>query len=103
MPSALLRRDAVVRAGGYREVDYLEDAGLLERLRLVLRAHVATLPGCGWYVMRRHGANVTLAHGESNAAYLACGLRSPAVRAQQAALDAVRAGPGGTDVVGWTP
>jgi len=103
MASVLMRRDAVIAAGGYDAVDYREDAALLERLRLLARRHVATMRGADWYVVRRHGSNMTLEHGNQDATYKACAARSPEVKAQQAALDAVHRGPGGNDVVGWTP
>ena len=99
--SALIRRDAAVRAGGYAAADYCEDAQIVERVRLVVRGHVATLAGAGWYVLRRHGANVTLGYGEHGDTYVACALRDAGgVRAAQRALDALRAGPGGDDVRG---
>ncbi|MFO0610653.1 MAG: glycosyltransferase family A protein [Polyangiales bacterium] len=37
MASALVRRDAAVRAGGYPAANYLEDAAMIERIRLVAR------------------------------------------------------------------
>lgn len=89
--SAMLRRSAVVAAGGYPVADYREDAELLERLRLYVRAHVITLPGCEWYIMRRHRQNVTHEFGETSDEYIACGLRAPEVAALQRRLDALRA------------
>lgn len=96
--SALLARSAVVAAGGYPAVSYREDAELLERLRYVVRARIVTQPGCDYYVMRRHGANVTLAAGERDDAYFACALGDVSGRLLQARVDAVRAGAGADDV-----
>lgn len=98
MPSAMIRRDAAVAAGGYPAVDYLEDAGLIERIRLLSRGNVCTMRDCRWYVMRRHGSNVTLSSGESNDTYAACGLRDRSARDAAMAIEAMRQGPGGEDV-----
>lgn len=100
--SALIRRDAAVRAGGYPVADYLEDASLIERIRLVSRGHVATIEGARWYVLRRHGTNVTLAAGERADDYIACALGDTDVRDASAALEELRRGPGGDDVRGET-
>ncbi len=67
--SALLARDAVVRAGGYPACSYREDAGLLTALRLYARAHVVVDRGA-WYVLRRWGGGVTLDAGERDDRYL---------------------------------
>lgn len=96
--SALLRRNAVVAAGGYPISNYLEDAAVIERIRFYLLGRVITMPSASWYVLRRHGSNVTLDAGETNERYLSCGMRSPEVARQQRAVDAVRSGPGGRDV-----
>jgi glycosyltransferase involved in cell wall biosynthesis len=99
MASALVRRDLVVAAGGYPASNYREDAELLERVRYLIRGEVATMAGADWYVLRRHGDNVTLQAGESTDEYISCALRDPHAFDAQAAVDAVRAGPGGEDVV----
>lgn len=98
MPSALVRRDAAVRAGGYPVADYLEDAALIERIMLLSRGRVATLPGCRWYILRRHSSNVTLDAGELADSYFACAACDPEVRDAEAALAALRQGPGAEDV-----
>lgn len=99
--SALIRRDAAVRAGGYAVADYLEDAALVERIRHLGRGLVVTLPGCRWYVIRRHGGNVTLSAGERGEAYTACALGDVGeVREAERAIAALRRGPGGDDVRG---
>jgi glycosyltransferase involved in cell wall biosynthesis len=100
MASALIRREAIVRAGGYPVADYLEDGALIERIRLVGRGLVATMPG-RWYVLRRHGGNVTLAAGERGETYSACALGDVSdVREAARAIEALRRGPGGGDVRG---
>lgn len=100
MASALIRRDAIVAAGGYPVADYLEDGELIERIRLLGRGHVATMTG-RWYVLRRHGSNVTLAAGERSDTYVACALRDASdVREATRAIEALRRGPGGGDVRG---
>lgn len=98
MATALLHRSAVVLAGGYPVANYKEDAQLLERIRLVARRPVATLRNARWYVLRRHGANVTLDYRESADEYFSCALRSPADLAAQRGLDGLLAGPGRNDV-----
>lgn len=97
-PSAMLRRSAVIACGGYPAADYLEDAQVIERIRLLLRGLIIVMPGSNFYVLRRHGSNVTLGAGESNQAYANCAARSPDVVAMQRRVDALRAGPGGEDV-----
>lgn len=98
--SALIRRDAIVRAGGYPVDDYLEDGELIERVRLVGRGLVATMPG-RWYVIRRHASNVTLSAGERGEAYTAFALADVSdVREASQAIEALRRGPGGGDVRG---
>jgi glycosyltransferase involved in cell wall biosynthesis len=97
--SALLRRNAVVAAGGYQAADYKEDAELIERLRYVARGKVTTMRGCRWYVYRRHGGNVTLGWEEQDK-WTRCAAGDPAVVGAQATVDAIRRGPGGDDVVG---
>lgn len=99
MPSALIRREAAVRAGGYPVADYLEDAELIERIALLGRGHVATMPDARWYVLRRHGSNVTLDAGESADSYVQCALRDGAAAGAAArAIEALRQGPGAEDV-----
>lgn len=93
MATALIARAAIIAAGGYPVKDYMEDAELLERIRLVVRGRVEVIPA-GWYVMRRHGDNVTLGFGESTDGWVQCALRDPQREAAQAAVDAVRRGPG---------
>jgi glycosyltransferase involved in cell wall biosynthesis len=93
MSTALIERAAIVAAGGYPVKDYMEDAELLERIRLLVRARVEVIPA-DWYVMRRHGDNVTLAFGESTDGWVQCALRDPRREAAQAAVDAIRRGPG---------
>lgn len=99
--SALIRRAAILAAGGYAAADYREDAELLARLRLVTRGfnHAVTMTGCDWYVNRRHGENVTSDFGERGADYIACALRDPAREAVQRRVDALRAGPGAEDLI----
>ena len=99
MASALAKRNAIVRAGGYEAADYMEDVGMLERIRLVSRGHVATMRDCDWYVMRRHAGNVTLDAGETAEQWLSCGLRNPDVASAAVELESVLAGPGGEDVM----
>lgn len=96
--SALVRRSTVAAAGGYRPVDYLEDFALLERIRYLVLGTVAVVPDSEWYVMRRHGGNVTNTHGESDCEYGVCALRDPNVSPQQRELDALRRGPGAEDI-----
>lgn len=98
--SALIRRAAILAAGGYAAADYREDAEILMRLRLVARGfnHTVTMRDCAWYVIRRHSANVTLMFGERGADYIACALRDPAREATQRRIDALRAGPGAEDI-----
>jgi len=98
MPSALVRRDAAVRAGGYPAANYLEDAALIERIRHVSRGRVETMRGCRWYILRRHTSNVTLDAGERADEYFACAAGDREVRDAAAALDALRRGPGAADV-----
>lgn len=93
MSTALIERAAIVAAGGYPVKDYMEDAELLERIRLVSRGRVEVIPA-DWYVMRRHGDNVTLGFGESTDAWVQCALRDPQREAAQAAVHAVQRGPG---------
>lgn len=90
MPSALVRRDLVVRAGGYPAKNYMEDAELLERVRLLARGRVSTMFEADFYVMRRHGSNVTNSFGESDSAWKTCALKDPEREKTQAAVDAVR-------------
>ena len=96
--SALIRRDAVVAAGGYRPLDYMEDRSLLERIRYLALGTIWEVPESDWYVMRRHGDNVTNTHGESDCEYGVCALRDPNVSPQQRELDALRRGPGAEDI-----
>lgn len=97
--SALLRRDAVVAAGGYPVADYLEDAALLEHVRFLGRGRVEVLPDARWYVVRRHGSNITLRAGERDAVYTACALVDVGdVREASRAIAALRRGAGGDDV-----
>jgi glycosyltransferase involved in cell wall biosynthesis len=98
MATALIRRDAAVAAGGYPAKDYCEDAELLERIRLLHRGHVVTMPRVDWYVMRRHGANITGEFGESADAWIGCALRDPVRVETQRRVEALRAGPGAEDV-----
>lgn len=93
MSTALISRAAIVAAGGYPVKDYMEDAELLERIRLVVRGRVEVIPA-DWYVMRRHGDNVTLGFGESTDAWVQCALRDPQREAAQAAVRAIQQGPG---------
>lgn len=94
MPTAVFRRDTAVRVGGYPSTSYLEDFELLERFRMVARAPVVKVPS-EWYVMRRHGANVTLGFGEQDDVWIACDLRDPDRDRAQAGVDAIRAMPRG--------
>lgn len=94
MPSALIRRDTMIRAGGYSDATYLEDFEMLERFRVITRTPVVVMPS-EWYVMRRHGSNVTLGFGESSDEWIACALRDPDRDAAQAGVDAIRALPAG--------
>lgn len=98
MASAMLRRSAVVAAGGYPTADYMEDVEVLERVRLVCRRPVGIMRGADWYVLRRHGGNVTLDYRETDDEYTACALRDPATVEAQARLDALLRGPGREDV-----
>jgi glycosyltransferase involved in cell wall biosynthesis len=95
--SALLLREAVVRAGGYPAVSYLEDAAMHERIRYYCRGRVVVLPGHDLYVMRRHASNVTLGSGESNDDYFACGINDPRGRLLGPLVDGVR----GIDASGY--
>ena len=94
MPSALIRRDTMIRTGGYSDAAYLEDFEMLERFRTLTRTPVVVMPS-EWYVMRRHGNNVTLGFGESSDEWIACALRDPDRDAAQAGVDAIRALPVG--------
>jgi len=94
-PSALTRRDAVIAVGGYPVSNYREDAEVVERIKLLLRGVVTTMPGSNWYVMRRHGGNT--ATGD-NSSYAICAMRSPDVVEYQRRVDAIRSGPGGENV-----
>jgi glycosyltransferase involved in cell wall biosynthesis len=98
MPSALIRRSEAVAAGGYQKLDYLEDFSLISRIKHLGRGLVVIIPSRDWYIMRRHGANVTLSAGERNEAYLACAARDTGVRDAVRALERLRSGPGGSDV-----
>lgn len=98
MPSALVRRDAAVRAGGYPAANYLEDAALIERIRLLSRGRVVTLADSHWYVMRRHGSNASLDGGEATDEYMQCAACDRSVAAVVGQLDALRQGPGAGDV-----
>jgi glycosyltransferase involved in cell wall biosynthesis len=103
MPSALIRRDSVVRAGGYLVSDYLEDFGMMEAIRFRCRGKVLRMDGCDWYVMRRHGSNVTLSHGESNDEYISCGLRGPLEKRAAELVSFVRSAAGASDIVEISP
>jgi len=103
MASALIRRDVVVAVGGYAAADYREDVDLCERIRYLARGQVATLDGARWYVLRRHGTNITLDAGEHDAKYTACAARDPEAAAAIAGIAALRRGPGGDDVTPSMP
>lgn len=90
MPSALVRRSMIVRAGGYEAVDYLEDMNILEKIRLMYRGNVLVMPNSNFYVMRRHGNNVTLGFGESTDEYAMCGLRGKYEIEAQRKVDSIR-------------
>lgn len=90
MPSALIRREAIVRAGGYPAKSYMEDGEILERVRLLARGRISVLPDADFYVMRRHGSNITNSFGESNEAYELCALNDPKRDEAQLAVDRVR-------------
>jgi len=98
MASALIRREAAVRAGGYPVADYLEDAEMIQRITLLGLGHVATLPGCRWYVLRRHSSNVTLDAGERADEYIQCAACDPETGAAVRAIQALQRGPGADDV-----
>lgn len=99
MATALIRRTFAVAAGGYAPKDYMEDAELMARIHLVCRGTVLTMPDADWYVMRRHGGNITGEFGESTDQWVACALRDPVRAATQAKVRALRDGPGAEDVV----
>lgn len=98
MPTALIRRTAAVAAGGYPVKDYCEDFELLARIQFCHRGQVVTMPGAKWYVMRRHGTNVTEGFGETADAWIGCALRDPVRAETQRRVNELRAGPGGEDV-----
>ena len=90
MPSALIRRSMIVRAGGYEALDYLEDMNILEKIRLLHRGNILVIPNSNFYVMRRHGNNVTLGFGESTDEYAMCGMRGKYEIEAQRKVDAIR-------------
>lgn len=97
MASALIRRSALVAAGGYPAKDYCEDAELLARMRHIGRANCAVMVA-PWYVLRRHRDNITNGFGESADAWITCALRDPVRDDAQARVDAVRRGDGANDL-----
>lgn len=90
MPSALIRKSIMVDVGGYSALDYLEDYNILERIKLLRRGFVASIPNSDFYVMRRHGNNVTLRFGEQNDEYAMCAMRGPYEARAQQAIDRMR-------------
>ena len=93
--SALIRRQAIVAAGGYKAVSLAEDMELAERLRYVARGTVCYVDGWNFYVLRRHDNNTWQAGDE----LIACALHDPRVAEIRRALIALRQVPGGSDVV----
>lgn len=89
--SALLARDAIVAVGGYPAVSYREDVSMHERIRYYGRGCVAVMPDCDFYIMRRHGSNVTLDAGELNDDYVQCALNDPRGRRLGRAVEELRA------------
>lgn len=99
MPSALIRRCVIERAGGYSASDYREDVELMERIRYLCRGKVIRMDGCDWYVFRRHESNVTLSFGERGESYIECGLRGPNEKRAAEMVRMVRLSSGKLDVV----
>lgn len=95
LASALMRRQALVDAGGYQPSSLAEDMEMQERIRYMVRGVMVTQRGAMYYVVRRHGAN-SWARGDG---LIACAMRDPDVQAALAALASLRRGPGGEDAV----
>lgn len=90
MGSAMIRRSMIVRVGGYEILDYGEDVQMMEKCRIVGRANIVVMQDCKFYVMRRHGNNVTLQFGETSDVWISCGLRGKYEIEAQRKVDVIR-------------
>lgn len=90
MASALIRLSTAARSGGYSKKNYLEDAELLERVRMLKLGIVRVMPNADFYIARRHGGNVTNNFGEVDDDSRVCALKNPVHERMQAAVNRVR-------------
>lgn len=90
MGSALIKRNMLVRVGGYEILDYGEDVQMMEKCRILGRATIVVMDNCKFYVMRRHGNNITLQFGETSDVWMSCALRGKYEIEAQRKVDSIR-------------
>lgn len=101
--SALIRRNAMVRAGGYDRTNYGEDVGLVSRIRYLVRGNIVTMQEPTFYVLRRHSGSTRMIIGDDYKYFADCATKNRDIVMASAVIRSVTSGPGENDVIGVTP